>query len=281
MAPRRSRYTRRQRRLFRLARTVVVALSLVVGGMWWAQDEEPSGPPIAAAPAAHGAAEVPAAAPAVPAPQPDQKPRAQPPPKPKPKATPTPTPTLTLTPTPKPPLKPKPKPKQGAKAKPVPNGPPSPLGRSRPTGLAVPAITIEAPVIGLGLDSSGRLATPPVDNPRVVGWYRQGPTPGERGTAIVVGHRDTRTGPAIFLNLTALSPGNTVRIARADGRVAVFTVDKVRTYTKENFPDSEVYGSTGRPELRLLTCGGAFDRKKGYEANVVVYAHLTDLDRKI
>ncbi|MGW0466164.1 class F sortase [Streptomyces sp. NPDC003027] len=175
----------------------------------------------------------------------------------------------------------KPKANPGAKAKPVPNGPSSPLGRSRPTGLAVPAITIEAPVIGLGLDSSGRLATPPVDNPRVVGWYRQGPTPGERGTAIVVGHRDTRTGPAIFLNLNALSPGNTVRVARADGRVAVFTVDKVRTYTKDDFPDHEVYGSTGRPELRLLTCGGAFHPKKGYEANVVVYAHLTGLDREI
>ncbi|MEV4948484.1 class F sortase [Streptomyces sp. NPDC053755] len=277
MAPRRSRYTRRQRRLLRLARTVVVALSLVVGGIWWAQDGEPSGPPIAAAPAAHGAAA--AAAPAVSGHHADQKPKAPPEPAPPPRPTADPEPSADPRP------KPKPKPEAKAKAKPEaeagPASPPAPLARSRPTGLAVPAITIEAPVVGLGLDASGRLATPPVDNPRVVGWYRNGPSPGERGTAVVVGHRDTRSGPAIFLNLNVLSPGNTVRVARADGRVAVFTVDKVRTYTKAGFPDEEVYGSRGRPELRLLTCGGAFDPKKGYESNVVVYAHLTDVDKKI
>ncbi|MEU3480709.1 class F sortase [Streptomyces sp. NPDC033753] len=164
---------------------------------------------------------------------------------------------------------------------PRPAPPPPPLARSRPTALAVPAITIEAPVIDLGLDDAGRLATPPVDNPRVVGWYAKGATPGERGTAVVVGHRDTRSGPAVFLNLDSLSPGNTVRVARADGKVAVFTVDRVRTYAKADFPDKEVYGATGRPELRLLTCGGAFDRGTGYEANIVVFAHLTDIDRTI
>ncbi|MBD0709691.1 class F sortase, partial [Streptomyces sp. CBMA291] len=164
---------------------------------------------------------------------------------------------------------------------PRPGPPPAPLARSRPTTVAVPAITIEAPVVELGLDAQGRLATPPVGSPRMVGWYAKGVTPGERGTAVVVGHRDTLTGPAVFLNLNALSPGNTVRVARADGRVAVFTVDRVRTYPKTGFPDEEVYGSTGRPELRLLTCGGAFDRATGYEANIVVFAHLTDIAQKI
>ncbi|MFI8828000.1 class F sortase [Streptomyces sp. NPDC053431] len=176
---------------------------------------------------------------------------------------------------------PKPKSTPRAKATAKPQPPPAPLGRSRPTTLAVPAITIEAPVLGLDLDASGQLATPPVDNPRVVGWYAKGVTPGERGTAVVVGHRDTRTGPAIFLNLNSLAPGNTVRIARADGRVAVFTVDRVRTYAKSAFPDEEVYGATGRPELRLLTCGGNFDRKEGYASNIVVFAHLTGVDREI
>jgi LPXTG-site transpeptidase (sortase) family protein len=150
--------------------------------------------------------------------------------------------------------------------------PPSPARQ-----LAIPAIMIESPVMGLGLDSTGRLTAPPVDNPRLVGWYQQGPAPGEKGTALVVGHRDTRTGPAVFLNLNALKPGDKVDIARADRRTAVFTVDKVRTYKKEAFPDAEVYGHTGRPELRLLTCGGSFDKKTGYSANVVVFAHLTDV----
>ncbi|MER7957009.1 class F sortase [Streptomyces sp. NPDC096030] len=263
MARRRFRPTRRQRRLLRLARTVVVALSLVGGGIWWAQGDAPSGPPSAAADgtaseqaAAHGAP----AQTARPAPgrHPDEKPKAQ--------------------------SRPRTAPKPPPKAAPEPVRPraPSlaPLTRSRATSIAVPSITIEAPVIDLGLDRSGKLTTPPIENPRIVGWYAGGPAPGERGTAIVVGHRDTRTGPAIFLNLDSLDRGNTVRIARADGKVAVFTVDKVRTYTKKEFPDREVYASTDRAELRLLTCGGSFDPKKGYESNVVVYAHLTDVARE-
>ncbi|MEF9882019.1 class F sortase [Streptomyces sp. P9-A4] len=250
-----SRLSRRRRRLFRLARTVTVTVVLVAGGVWWAGGEEPADGPLAVAPVAPGATGARAAA-GAPAGL-DRKAKARegaanrPPASPRPKAAPRPVP------------------------------PPSPLSRSRPTAVAVPAITIEAPVTELGLDAAGRLATPPVDNPRVVGWYGKGVTPGERGTAVVVGHRDTRTGPAVFLNLDSLSPGNTVRVARADGRVAVFTVDRVRTYAKADFPDKEVYGATGRPELRLLTCGGAFDRRTGYEANIVVFAHLTDIARKI
>ncbi|MET9676307.1 class F sortase [Streptomyces sp. NPDC006482] len=219
---------------------------LVAGGAWWAGDGGPADPPPAAgAPAAAEAVGAAAGAPAAL----DHKAKTRALPKATPPARPTP--------------------------------PPPPLARSRPTALAVPAITIEAPVIELGLDGDGRLATPPVDDPRVVGWYAKGATPGERGTAVVVGHRDTRSGPAVFLNLDSLSPGNTVRVARADGRVAVFTVDRVRTYAKADFPDKEVYGTTGRPELRLLTCGGAFDRRSGYEANIVVFAHLTGIDRTI
>ncbi|WP_223206193.1 class F sortase [Streptomyces xanthii] len=172
-------------------------------------------------------------------------------------------------------------PKKAARTPGKPARPPAPLARSRPTVLAVPAITIEAPVIGLGLKPGGSLAAPPVDNPRLVGWYTGGVTPGERGTAVVVGHRDTRTGPAIFLDLDSLDTGNTVRIARADGRVAVFTVDRVRTYAKAAFPDQEVYSAARRPELRLITCGGAFDRKTGYASNIVVFAHLTGVERQL
>lgn len=153
-----------------------------------------------------------------------------------------------------------------------------PLPHSPPLSVAVPAITIEAPIVGLGLEPQGHLAAPQVDNPRLVGWYRDGPTPGEAGTSLLVGHRDTRTGPAIFLNLNALVPGDVVHVAREDRRIAVFTVDAVRTYKKEAFPDAEVYGAkAGRPELRILTCGGTFDKKTGYASNVVVFAHLTDV----
>ncbi|MET7365983.1 class F sortase [Streptomyces sp. NPDC005566] len=156
----------------------------------------------------------------------------------------------------------------------------APLLRSRPVKVTIPAIFIEAPVTGLALDKKGRLGAPPLSKPELVGWYRKGPSPGEAGTSLLVGHRDTATGPAIFLNLNVLRRGDTVKVTRADKRTAVFTVDKVRTYTKDKFPDDKVYGATGRPELRVLTCGGRFDKKAGYSANVVVFAHLTSLKKK-
>ncbi|MGW2017487.1 class F sortase [Streptomyces sp. NPDC001927] len=263
MASRRSRTTRRQRRLLRLARTVVVTLSLVGGGIWWASDDEPSDPSAAAAAATRA---VDQGAPGGEAGRArDQKPKAETGSDGRAKDRDT-----------RASAEARPKP---APARPAPS--PAPLTRSRATNLAIPAITIEAPVMDLGLDGAGQLGSPPIENPRIVGWYARGPAPGELGTAVVVGHRDTRTGPAIFLNLDSLAPGNTVRIARADGKVAVFKVDKVQTYTKEEFPDQEVYGSTGRPELRLLTCGGSFDAKKGYASNIVVFAHLTDVARTI
>ncbi|NEC66178.1 class F sortase [Streptomyces sp. SID9727] len=165
----------------------------------------------------------------------------------------------------------------GGGDRPVPHAPLSP---SRPVKVAVPAIFIEAPVTGLGLDKKGHLGAPPMSRPREVGWYRDGPSPGEKGTSLIVGHRDTETGPAIFLNLNALHKGDKVTVTRADKRTAVFTVDAVETYTKDKFPDDKVYGNTGRPELRLMTCGGRFNKKDGYSANVVVFAHLTSLKQQ-
>ncbi|WP_411081135.1 class F sortase [Streptomyces sp. cmx-18-6] len=163
------------------------------------------------------------------------------------------------------------------KARPAP--PPAPLPRSPATRLSIPALSLEAPVVGLPLDRAGHPGTPPISKPKLVGWHGDGPTPGEQGTALAVGHRDTLTGPAVFLNISMLRPGNTVRVTRADRRTAVFTVDAVRTYQKTSFPDKEVYGDRGRPELRLMTCGGRFDKKTGYAANVIVFAHLTGVQK--
>ncbi|MFF9909214.1 class F sortase [Streptomyces sp. NPDC013457] len=156
----------------------------------------------------------------------------------------------------------------------------APQVRSRPVKVAVPAIFIEAAVTPLGLDKKGQLGAPSLSAPMTVGWHRHGPSPGDAGTAVLVGHRDTATGPAIFLNLKMLRRGDAVKVTRADRRVAVFTVDEVKTYTKDKFPNSKVYGHVGRPELRLITCGGRFDKKHGYSANVVVFAHLTSLKKQ-
>ncbi|RCH67318.1 class F sortase [Streptomyces sp. SDr-06] len=166
---------------------------------------------------------------------------------------------------------------RGGAANPRPATPPRPLPPSPAVSLAVPHLGIEAPVMALDLDGQRHLATPPVDDPKVVGWYRGGPSPGESGTAVAIGHLDTKTGPAVFAGLRSLRPGRSVEARRADGRIAVYTVDRVRTYEKTHFPDQEVYGGTGRPELRLITCGGRFHAKTGYESNLVVFAHLTQV----
>ncbi|MEU3527440.1 class F sortase [Streptomyces sp. NPDC038707] len=152
--------------------------------------------------------------------------------------------------------------------------PPRPLPRSRPTSFRVPSLGIDAPVVPLRLDANRELETPPVDRPRLVGWYEGGPTPGEAGTAVAVGHRDTRSGPAVFAGLAQVKPGKAVEVRRADGRTAVYSVDRVKVFDKAGFPDREVYGTTGRPELRIMTCGGLFSRRTGYTSNVVVFAHL-------
>ncbi|MFJ8535098.1 class F sortase [Streptomyces sp. NPDC093591] len=156
-----------------------------------------------------------------------------------------------------------------------PTPPPRPLPRSRPTSLRIPSLGIDAPIMGLGLDGNRELETPPVDNPNIVGWYRGGPTPGEPGTAVAVGHRDTTTGAAVFAGLASVKRGKQIEARRADGRTAVYTVDRVKVYDKASFPDKEVYGPARRPELRVITCGGLFGRRTGYTSNVVVFAHLT------
>lgn len=153
--------------------------------------------------------------------------------------------------------------------------PPAPLPRSRATRLRIPSLGIDAPVVGIGLGADRQLQTPPVDKPKLVGWYEDGPTPGESGTAIAVGHRDTRTGAAVFAALGQVERGRPVEVRRADGRTAVYTVDKVRVFDKDRFPDKEVYGAARRPELHVITCGGLYTRRGGYSSNVVVFAHLT------
>ncbi|MFJ9774902.1 class F sortase [Kitasatospora sp. NPDC101157] len=149
------------------------------------------------------------------------------------------------------------------------------LTRSKPTRLRIPQIAVDAPFTELTLDAAGQLNAPPPDDKNLVGWYRDGVTPGELGSAVVAGHVDTTKGPAVFLFLRLLTPGNKVEVSRADGTVAVFAVDSVETFAKDAFPDKKVYGKTPDAQLRLITCGGTYDKKKkDYLDNVVVFAHL-------
>ncbi|WP_107483760.1 class F sortase, partial [Streptomyces sp. SA15] len=141
-----------------------------------------------------------------------------------------------------------------------------------------PGLGVQAPVVARGLDARGAVAPPPFDRPGAVGWYAAGTKPGAAGTALMVGHVDTETRPAVFYRLSSLQPGETVRVLRDDGKVAEFTVDDVQVLTRDGFDAQQAYGTreTGRAELRLITCGGSFDRaSRSYTANVIVSAYLT------
>jgi len=150
-----------------------------------------------------------------------------------------------------------------------------PLAPSTPLRLRIPAIKVDAPMMKLALNAAGGLVPPPDNNPVFAGWYAGGTVPGAVGTAVTAGHVDTSLGPGVFQRLGAVRKGATVEIVRADGRTAVFTVYAVEVYGKKAFPDRKVYGASTRPELRVITCGGDYDRKTGYQDNVVVFAAMT------
>ncbi|MFE0643101.1 class F sortase [Streptomyces sp. NPDC058877] len=153
-----------------------------------------------------------------------------------------------------------------------------PIAPAAPRRVELPSLGISAPVVARGLDDAGAIDPPPYEMPRTVGWFGSGTRPGAAGAALLVGHVDTETRPAVFHDLGAARPGAKVRVTRTDGTVAEFTVDDVRVLPRDRFDPAKAYGPhvPHRAELRLITCGGAFDRATGrYAANVVVSAYLT------
>ncbi|MFF5175118.1 class F sortase [Micromonospora sp. NPDC000089] len=149
------------------------------------------------------------------------------------------------------------------------------LPGSPPTRIAISSIDLQAPVHHVGIAPDGSIAVPDLGHAQEAGWYDQGPTPGQYGPAVIVGHVDTSTGPAVFHGLKELRVGDTVEVTREDHRVAVFQVDQVERYGKERLPADEIFGDFSRPNLRLITCGGRWvGGRTGYADNVVVYASL-------
>ncbi len=144
---------------------------------------------------------------------------------------------------------------------------------SVPTGLTIPAIGVSSRVVALGKGADGTAEVP--SGYDFAGWYDLGPRPGEIGPAVILGHVDSISGPAVFFRLSTLLPGDLIMVYEAASSVG-FTVERVITYAKDAFPTAQVFGPTPDPELRLITCGGPFDYAIGhYEDNVVVYAQLS------
>jgi LPXTG-site transpeptidase (sortase) family protein len=143
---------------------------------------------------------------------------------------------------------------------------------ARPAEIGIPRIDATSQLIELGLNADQTVQVPPVDTPLQAGWFTSAPKPGEPGPAVVLGHvNGGRAG--IFARLHELAAGDEVLIRRTDGTTARFTVNRVEQVPKTDFPTEEVYDNTANPELRLITCGGAFDNNaRSYRDNVIVYA---------
>jgi len=150
-----------------------------------------------------------------------------------------------------------------------------PLARSAPVNIRVPGIGVDAPVMKVGRDADGTVQVPPLAEHNLTGWYQYGPSPGQRGPAVILGHVDSTTGISVFYYLKNMHAGDKVYVTLADGKVAAFAVDGLQKVAKDAFPTASVYGKAGYPSLRLITCGGPFDQATGhYVDNVIVYAHL-------
>ncbi|MBV2356283.1 class F sortase [Streptomyces sp. J2-1] len=153
----------------------------------------------------------------------------------------------------------------------------SALAYSAADRVRIPAIGVDAPVVPVGLDAQGFVGAPPPDDPNLAGWFTGAVSPGEKGTAVVVGHVDNKQGPAVFYGLGSLQKGNRIEVRREDGKTAVFDIYGVEVFAKADFPSDRVYGSKGTPELRVITCGGGFTKQNGYDGNVVVFARLASV----
>ncbi|MCY0923952.1 MULTISPECIES: class F sortase [unclassified Streptomyces] len=170
----------------------------------------------------------------------------------------------------------------GAHTDRLPANPPAPpadmevLEHSSVQRIRIPGISVDAPVMTVGLDATGWIDAPPPADPNLAGWYLNGISPGQRGSAVIVGHVDNAQGPAVFYGLGSVRKGSRIEVERYDGRTAVFEVYGVEVFSKDAFPGARVYGDTGHAELRVITCGGGYSKAQGYDGNVVVFARMVE-----
>ncbi len=147
------------------------------------------------------------------------------------------------------------------------------VSASPPISVAIPSIGVTSDLVHLGLNADRTIQVPVSYGE--AGWYDLGPSPGQTGPAVIVGHVDSKAGPGVFYRLGALAVGATIVVTLADHATATFAVSSVAEYPKDSFPTQLVYGALDYPALRLITCGGTFDSHTGhYLSNIVAFARL-------
>jgi sortase (surface protein transpeptidase) len=147
---------------------------------------------------------------------------------------------------------------------------PLPAHPTGPMTITIPSIGVKAGIVGIGLESDGAMQVP---DPDQVGWYKHGPRPGAPGPAVLIGHLDSRTGPAVFYRLRELRPGDKILIRQRGGPTTKFIVGRLERHPKTALPTNRIWTTTSKPLLRLITCGGSFNHTTGhYRDNLIVYA---------
>jgi sortase (surface protein transpeptidase) len=143
-----------------------------------------------------------------------------------------------------------------------------------PARVIIPALGVDALLIHAGLRENGSVELPPYG---LAAWYKLGPAPGANGPAVIFAHNDSKKGRDIFYHLGRLQKGDIVQVYGDDGPPATFAIDRVEVALKTEFPSERVWDFTDEPVIRLITCGGAFDRDSGhYLSNIIAYGHLIE-----
>ncbi|MFD3519825.1 class F sortase [Streptomyces sp. NPDC058653] len=154
-------------------------------------------------------------------------------------------------------------------------GTPAGAGRhAAPVEVEIPSIGVKSSLMELGLNTDGTVEVPPPDKGMTAGWYTGGAAPGESGTAVIIGHNDTRFGKAVFHDLEKLTKGADIRVRNSLGESARFTVTDSESVSKDFFPTEKVYGPARGHALRLITCDGELDADGHPVNNLIVYATL-------
>ncbi|MDT0275971.1 class F sortase [Blastococcus goldschmidtiae] len=157
---------------------------------------------------------------------------------------------------------------------PIADAPPRGVPSGQPVGVRVDAIDVDARVVPLGLDADGQLEVP--EDFSAAGWWEGGAEAGEPGPTVVVGHVDSYEGPAVFHRLRDLEVGDEIALTVEGGESVSYRVTGMQEVPKDEFPTEAVYGTTPGPTLRLITCGGPFDRTaRSYLDNTIVFADLS------
>lgn len=143
---------------------------------------------------------------------------------------------------------------------------------AEPVAIAIPAIAVKTDLQELRRAADGTIEVPEWNR---AGWWAEGPKPGQRGPAVILGHVDSTSGPDVFFRLDELRPGDGVTVITADGNEVHFVIQRLERHPKDSFPSEAVYAPSLQPGLRLVTCGGSYDRSTGhYRDNVVAFAEL-------